>query len=157
MAHYSFVTIWRLDTPVASIWPHIFEVEHWPRWWRGVESVTLLRRGDQHRVGARYRYVWKSKLPYRLAFEMEVTHVEPHHRIEGRAQGELEGIGRWTFTEAGQATTVRYDWNVQTTKAWMNALAPLARPLFAWNHDVVMGWGAEGLAQQTGARLLPPD
>jgi hypothetical protein len=42
----------------------------------------------------------------------------------------------------------RYDWNVETTKAWINYLAPIARPVFKWNHDVVMGWGAEGLAKK---------
>ena len=29
----------------------------------------------------------------------------------------------------------------------MNVLSPAARPLFAWNHDVVMRQGGEGLAQ----------
>ena len=45
-------------------------------------------------------------------------------------------------------------WNVRTTKPWMNLLAPLARPLFKWNHDVVMGWGAEGLARKLGVESL---
>ncbi|MCA1656715.1 MAG: polyketide cyclase, partial [Actinobacteria bacterium] len=33
-------------------------------------------------------------------------------------------------------------------------LAPLARPVFRWNHDVVMRQGGEGLADRLGARLL---
>jgi hypothetical protein len=48
---------------------------------------------------------------------------------------------------------VRYDWKVETTKAWMNFLAPVARPFFSWNHDVVMGWGGEGVARQLGVPL----
>jgi hypothetical protein len=36
----------------------------------------------------------------------------------------------------------------------MNLLAPVARPFFAWNHDVVMRWGGEGLSRLVGARLL---
>jgi hypothetical protein len=36
----------------------------------------------------------------------------------------------------------------------MNLLAPLARPVFAWNHDVVMRWGGEGLARLLGTRLV---
>jgi hypothetical protein len=36
----------------------------------------------------------------------------------------------------------------------MNVLAPVARPLFAWNHDHVMRSGGEGLARLLGARLL---
>lgn len=37
----------------------------------------------------------------------------------------------------------------------MNLLAPLARPLFAWNHDVVMAWGLAGLLRLLAA--APPE
>ena len=47
-----------------------------------------------------------------------------------------------------------YEWNVSTGKPWMKAMAPLARPLFAWNHDRVMRWGGEGLARELGVPLL---
>lgn len=145
-AHYSFTTIWQLAAPVAPIWTAITEVERWPQWWRGVEAVVRLRRGDSLGIGAAHHYTWKSKLPYRLTFVMETTCIEPFRRIEGRATGELEGTGCWTFSEANGITTARYDWNVTTTKRWMNLLAPLARPFFAWNHDIVMAWGREGLS-----------
>ena len=46
-----------------------------------------------------------------------------------------------------------YEWNVATTKAWMNLIAPIARPVFEWNHDWVMSRGAEGIAEV--ARLSP--
>jgi hypothetical protein len=32
----------------------------------------------------------------------------------------------------------------------MNYLSPIARPIFSWNHNVVMRWGGEGLAKQLG-------
>jgi hypothetical protein len=57
------------------------------------------------------------------------------------------------FEEDG-VTAVVYDWNVRTTAPWMNLLAPIARPFFRWNHDVVMGWGGEGLARLLGARRV---
>jgi hypothetical protein len=44
--------------------------------------------------------------------------------------------------------------NVATTAPWMNAVAPVARPVFEWNHHAIMRWGAEGLARRLGARLL---
>ncbi len=147
MARYEFTTIWQFDAPVAAVWTAITEVERWPQWWRGVEGVTRLAGGNGLGVGAVYRYTWKSKLPYRLIFDMETTQVEQYKRIEGRAQGELQGTGCWTFSEANGKTTVRYDWKVDTTKAWMNLMAPLARPFFAWNHDVIMEWGREGLVK----------
>jgi hypothetical protein len=51
-------------------------------------------------------------------------------------------------------TTVLYDWDVHTTRPWMNLLAPLARPVFAWNHDWVMKRGGKGLARLLDAPLI---
>ena len=148
MAQYTFVTQWEFPASRARVWDLVFHSEDWPKWWRGVEKVELVRAGDANHVGAVHRYTWKSKLPYRLIFEMETTRVEPMSLIEGRAIGELQGIGKWQFAGEGSITQVRYDWNVETTKPWMNLLAPIARFVFKWNHNVVMEWGREGLAQK---------
>jgi hypothetical protein len=43
---------------------------------------------------------------------------------------------------------------VTAAKPWMSRLCPLARPLFAWNHDHVMRGGGRGLARLLEARLL---
>ena len=154
MADYNFITLWRFRAPLADVWDLIYRSERWPEWWRGVERVEKIEPGDSEGVGGVQRYTWKSKLPYRLAFSMRLTRVEPMSLIEGEAIGELTGKGRWQLTQDGDATSVRYDWNVSTTKAWMNLLAPVARPLFKWNHDVVMNWGAEGLAKKLGVERL---
>jgi uncharacterized protein YndB with AHSA1/START domain len=154
MADYKFTTVWRVPAPQQKVWDLILNSDQWPNWWRGVEKVEKLKDGDRNSVGALFRYTWKSKLPYRLIFEMETTRVEPISLIEGRAIGELRGFGRWTLSHEAGVTTARYDWQVETTKAWMNLLAPIARPFFSWNHDVVMGWGGEGLAKQLGVSLL---
>jgi hypothetical protein len=106
--------------------------DEWPRWWRGVERVELLRSGGANQVGSIRRYTFKSRLRYRLVFHLESTRVDPMTVIEGRATGELEGFGRWQLSEEGAATHVRYDWQVATTKAWMRILAPIARPVFGW-------------------------
>ena len=154
MADYNFTTIWRVRAPQQKVWDLIFNSDRWPNWWRGVEKVEKLKDGDPNSVGALFRYTWKSKLPYRLVFDMETTRVVPISLIEGRAIGELQGFGRWTISHDAGTTTAQYDWQVVTTKAWMNLLAPVARPFFSWNHDVVMGWGGEGLAKQLGVTLL---
>jgi hypothetical protein len=71
--------------------------------------------------------------------------------LEGVASGDVEGIGRWTFSPSDEITAVRYDWRVRTGRGWMNLLAPVARPLFEWNHDYVMQNGGEALARRLGA------
>jgi uncharacterized protein YndB with AHSA1/START domain len=157
MSEYHFLTTWLLEGGRERIWDAIYDSERWPEWWRGVEEATKLEEGDETGVGQYGRYVWKSKLPYRLEFFVRTTRVERPHLLEGQASGELAGTGRWRLFEQDGATAVIYEWNVHTTRAWMNLLAPIARPIFATNHDYVMRNGARGLAELLGARLLAVD
>jgi hypothetical protein len=145
LAHYEFVTDWRIDAPLEAVWEALADSLRWPEWWRGVRAVEEIARGDEHGIGNVRRYTFRSALPYDLVFTMRTTHVEPLTALDGHATGELEGEGRWRLRAAGGGTLVRYEWDVRTTRQWMNVLAPLLRPLFAWNHNVVMRWGEEGL------------
>lgn len=154
MKDYRFVTIWRVKAPIESVWNEIYHSKEWPTWWKGVESVAELRQGDESGVGTLHRYTWKSKLPYRLRFNMETVRIEAPRLLEGIAQGELQGRGVWQLSTENGETIVRYDWNVETTKRWMNLLSPIARPLFEWNHNVVMSWGAQGLARRLGTSVV---
>jgi hypothetical protein len=122
-----------------------------------VVRVEELEPGDADRVGSRYLIEWRSRLPYPLEFEFTVDRVERPRVMAGRAVGELSGTGRWRLFEDGGVTAVLYEWNVRTTRPWMNLLGPVAQPVFAWNHDVVMRWGGEGLARRLGAQLLAND
>jgi hypothetical protein len=97
---------------------------------------------------------WRSRLPYSIDFEVTTTRKERPHLLEGEAVGELAGTGRWRLWEEGGVTAVTYEWNVSTTKAWMNLLAPIARPIFAVNHNWVMANGGPGLANRLGVPLL---
>jgi hypothetical protein len=83
-----------------------------------------------------------------------VRRVDEPSCMEGDATGDLEGAGVWRLFEQGTVTAVLYDWDVTTTKRWMNAIGPIARPVFEHNHDLVMRWGGEGLARRLGVRLL---
>ena len=105
-------------------------------------------------LGSVSRMVWKSLLPYRVGFEVTTTRIEYPTLMEGHAVGELEGVGRWRLYEQDGVTAVLYEWNVRTTKAWMNLFAPLLRPAFEWNHDWVMRRGGEGISALLGCRLL---
>lgn len=150
MHEYSFVTHWQFAAPLEAVWDALYDPEDWPSWWRAVESVKVLERGDEQGIGTLRRYTWRGALPYRLTFDMRTTLVEPMTRLEGAAHGDLEGTGRWRFSSDRGVTRARYDWTVVTTKPWMRLLTPLARPLFQWNHDLVMRWGAEGLSIRLG-------
>lgn len=148
MAHYSFVTHWKFAAPLERVWKEIRDMDSWPEWWRYVKSVEVITTGDENDIGSVRRIVWKTALLYHLRFDSELVSIDFHKRMEGRAFGDLTGTGLWTFTYEAGITTVRYDWTVHTTKKWMNFLDPIARPLFRWNHDMVMKGGHKGLIRK---------
>ena len=147
MSRYSFLTTWNINSDVDSVWDAIYRSESWPEWWKSVSEVTELKKGDDYGVGSIRRYRWKTPLGYSLIFNMETTKAQPPSLLEGIATGELEGTGLWQLYASDRVTTVIYKWEVSTTKAWMNLLAPLAEPLFRWNHNMVMDNGRLGLSK----------
>jgi hypothetical protein len=151
VAEYSFVTEWRLDAPVDRVYELIHDTLAWPGWWPAVQSVDEIRPArERSGVGSVRRYTFKGRLPYSLTFDLEVDRIEPPTTLGGRASGELDGTGVWTLREEGGRTVVRYDWNIRTTRWWMNLLAPLAGGMFKSNHDFVMQSGAAGICRRLG-------
>ncbi len=149
MSDYQFVSVWNIAAPVNIVWDIIHDADSWPKWWKGVIRSVELNKGDPEGLGSVRRTAWKSALPYVLEFDSEITRIEHHRLIEARAFGELEGKGLWQFfPEIDGSTRIQYDWTVNTTKAWMNIIAPVARPIFRWNHDVIMRWGEVGLKKR---------
>lgn len=150
-SHYEFETHWSFPAPQERVWAELVTPEDWPVWWRGAERVELLQAGhDVLGTGAIRRYCWRGRLPYQLRFDMRTVIVRPTSLIEGHATGELEGQGVWRLSHENGITHVRYDWRVEANKWWMRRLSWIARPLFRWNHDVVMRWGRQGLIRRLG-------
>jgi hypothetical protein len=151
---YRFLTAWLIEAERERVFDAIWFSERWPEWWRGVVEATEQAPGDEDGIGRRGRYEWRSRIPYPVRFEVVVTRNERPALLEGDVSGGLEGTGRWRFYEQGGITAVLYEWEVATTKRWMNLLGPIAGPAFRWNHDQVMRNGALGLAELLDARLL---
>lgn len=147
---FDLVSEWRIAAPLDRVWAEIANADTWPQWWRAVKAVKLVRAGDANGVGAVRSITWGTALPYTLTFDVEAVRVEPQRTLEGRASGELNGVGLWTLTPEGSGTHVRYDWRVDVTIPWQVTLAPILRPVFAWNHNVVMGWGEADLKTRLG-------
>lgn len=149
---FELVTEWHLDSPVGRVWEELTRPEDWPSWWRAVKRVEEISPGATDGVGAVRRFTWATALPYTITIEMKTRRIEPMLLLEGQARGDLDGMGRWTLEAGGNSTHVRYEWQVELTKPWQRALAPVLRPVFAWNHYVVMGWGYAGLAKRLRQR-----
>lgn len=154
MAEFKFVTVWQIEAPLAQVCDAISHCLYWPNWWQAVEKVEVFDPGGPNGIGSLRRFTWRGRLPYRLTFDLRVTRVVPLTILEGYASGEVEGVGRWCFSNDGVVTVVRYEWHVCLKRRWMTLVAPVARPLFKWNHDYVMRQGGEGLARLLNARLV---
>ena len=157
MAEYRLLTTWRFEAPLEGVYGAIQDSLHWPDWWPAAQNVEETAAGDAHGIGSIRRYAWRGALPYRISFEVRTTRIEKLVAIEGTARGDLEGVGRWHFSRRGAVSVVRYEWHVRSTRWWMNLSAPLARPMFIRNHELVMEQGAKGLARLLGSPLLPQE
>jgi uncharacterized protein YndB with AHSA1/START domain len=140
-------TDFTLPASRAAVYEAVRDVQVWPQWWRGCERVIELEAGRDDGVGARHQITWRSRLPYRVAIEVEVTSVARGEMIRGSSRGDLDGVGTWRFLDAAGGTHVQYLWEVSTRKRWMRLLAPVLAPLFRRNHDWLMQDGAAGLAR----------
>lgn len=154
MAEYRFITSWQIEAPLQAVFDTILDSLHWSDWWPGVQAVEQLEQDDANGIGSLRRYTWKSLLGYGLRFDARAVRIAPPLVLEATVEGDLKGYGRWTFCHDRGVTTVCYEWDVHTTRHWMNWLSPVARGVFAYNHHVLMRRGAEGLAQRLRARLI---
>jgi len=154
MTDYAFATTWVLEAPIDRVWATLGDVDGWGTWFPAIRRVTVVEPGGHDGQGGVLEFAARASLPYDLVGRVEVTRVEAPHLLELTAVGDLDGSGRWTLAEEDGVTTARFEWRVATTKPWMNALAPAARPVFAWNHDLAMTAAGRGLARTLGVRLL---
>ncbi|MEM8722410.1 MAG: SRPBCC family protein [Cyanobacteria bacterium P01_G01_bin.39] len=151
---YNFVTLWKIEAPLPEVWDIIVNIEDLPNWWKAVLSTKVLDQGDSDGANFLTEQTWKGVFPYKLTLVSKTIAIDYLKSIELVASGDVEGRGKWTFTEDEGIVTVQYNWDVKTTQKGMNFLAFVIKPLLAWNHDEMMRWGAKGLANKLDARLI---
>ena len=151
MADYRFVTTWEFVAPIDDVWHEVGDPQNRVNFWSGLQRVVEKQPGDTTGENALYELVFKSFLPYTLSLDARVTGIEAPHHLRMETTGELEGVATFDLAERDGTTVSTLVWETRTTIAWMNAIAPLMRGLFEWNHDVLMRKAGEGLAQRIGA------
>lgn len=154
MAKYVFLTQWYLEAPIETIWNELEDCNKWPTWWPLIKTMEQLQPPDAQGLGAKFRVVYRSRLPYELGLTHRVVRKSAPQLLELASTGDLVGLGLWVLVSEADGTVVRYVRTANTSKPWMNALAPIARPAFEWNHDQVMRSGGEGLGQKLGVRFI---
>ncbi len=158
-AGYRFSTVWWTVAVTDRVWEVLANYATWPTWWRGIQSVEVLRRGDESGVGTILRQQWRSRVPYTLVFDLEMLRIESGKLLDGRASGDLEGACRWTFAPVDGGTELRFDVDVRTGRWWMNLPIPFASRIVQASFETIMGWGCEGLARTLGVpvEMRPAD
>lgn len=143
--HFDLVSHWRIHAPVDRVWDALTDPMTWPRWWPYVQRVQTLREGGVDGVGSVCRIDWSTRLPCRIAIEVEAVESVRHQRLRGRSHRQFDGEGLWLLRAEAGFTDVTYVWRVQLARRWMRWLAPLLAPVLRWNHDGVMRAGEAGL------------
>src|ERR671938_814464 len=110
MALYHFRTEMRMDAAPDRVWSELEDPTAWPAWWRWLLRAQLLEPGREDGIGARYRFEFKTALPYTLAFESETVRIVPLSLWESRVTGELAGTGVYEVAERDGASVVRWTW-----------------------------------------------
>lgn len=142
---------WRIPAPTDAVWEALSHPEQWPEWWPYVARVEKLARDDTGRRGEKYRFVWRTRLPYCVRFDSETFRIQRPNLIAARATGRLRALGVWrlsaedTRDPRAPVTRVEYEWRIHAVSGWMRLTAPLLAPVFKWNHDAVMAAGQIGL------------
>lgn len=154
-ARYHLITRMRLGVDRSRTWDAFIQVREWPRWWRWLDGVEILARGDERGVGTVFRQRITSPLWYGFTWRTEIVRVVEKTLVDLDSTGALRGMGRFELSAVDAATTdVAFTWLVETTKGWMNLTAPVGRPLFTWSHDRLMADFAQGLAAAAGGELV---
>ena len=148
MYRFNLTSLWQIPAPPEIVWNTIIDTQAWPEWWQYVTKVEELQPGDNIGLNNIRRYTWTTCLPYQLKMELCVSRLEPCRLIETQVAGDLLGLGRCRFSTQPGFTRVQYEWNVSLNKPWMICLAPIAHPVFIWNHRQVMKKGEQSLIQR---------
>jgi hypothetical protein len=116
----------------------------------GIQSVEVLRRGDESGAGTILRQHWRSRVPYSLRFDLEMLRIEDGKLLDGRASGDLEGACRWTLAPVDGRTELHFEVDVRMGQWWMNLPIPFAPVVVQASFNTIMGWGREGLERTLG-------
>lgn len=148
---FELVTTWHLAAKRQAVWDVLSDIETWPQWWPAFTSADVTEPGAPDGLGRAAQVTVDSGIGYTLTFTLRTVEVRAPELVVGRAEGHLQGSGRWTLTENGAgtaATTVVLVWQVAVTRTWMRLAVPVAAKVFRRSHDRVMRQGEQGLADR---------
>lgn len=137
--------MWRVPAPPSVVLGLLHELDAWTRWWPEIRDS---RRLDEDRALVRIRSV----LPYDLHLLLW-RRADTPSVLEAGIEGDLRGFARFRVRpDRDGGTRLLFEQEVEARKLLMRMLAPVARPLFRWNHAAMMRSGERGLAAFASGR-----
>jgi hypothetical protein len=145
-SEYRFRTVWRVAGTRREVLEALADSEGLARWWPAVYLAgRRIAEGSDDGVGRATELYTKGWLPYTLRWNFVVTEPVTEDGFALRAQGDLNGEGRWSFRQDGPEVEIVYDWAVSAAKPMLRYLSWLLKPLFSANHRWAMARGEESL------------
>lgn len=139
---YLFRDTWFIPAPGRAVFDTVVDLENYPRWWPDVRSV---RKIDDDTA----ELVCRATLPYRLIIRMRrAEQNESTGRLRVALEGDLEGSLAAAVLGHPRGTTLEITQRVVATKPLLRRLAPVAHPLFRFNHALMMRRGHSGLRER---------
>lgn len=139
LSYYRFHSTWRIGAPRARVYRMLSDIEGYPAWWSEIKAA---RRTDESRADVLVRSI----LPYSLRLGLHTEIADEHAGIlRSRISGDLEGWSSWSIAEVGGSCLAEFEEEVVAMKPLMRAFSPVARPLFRFNHALMMRNGERGL------------
>lgn len=144
-ARFVFAETWSVAAPPDRVAAVLEDLAGYPDWWPQVRAVAAV---GPERAWVRCR----AALPYTLDLVLEPVRRDVD-RLEVAVSGDLVGRVAFDLTAVPQGTHLAFRQEVDAV-GLLGRLAPLLRPVLAWNHAVMMRGCRSGLAQALGA--APP-
>ncbi|MCU0802911.1 MAG: hypothetical protein MUD11_14320 [Rhodobacteraceae bacterium] len=151
MAAHDFhiVTTWLIEGQISEIAAILTDALALPDWWGDVYlSTAITAAGDDRGIGRKVAVHSKGRLPYSIRFTAELVSANLPHRWDIAATGDLTGQGVWRLEQQEGVALVTYDWRVAADRPLFRRLAPIMRPVFAWNHRWAMARGEAALRRE---------
>jgi len=143
---YQFFTEWRVAGTIEEVKDVLGDAASLTRWWPSVYlSLDEVEHGAPDGTGRTVDLHTKGWLPYTLRWTLRIIEPMSDTGFTLAASGDLEGTGRWTFTQDGPEVLITYDWRIHATKPLLRRLGWLLKPAFAANHRWAMQKGEESL------------
>ena len=145
---YVFRSRWELASPPSDVFDALYDLANYPGWWPQVRAVHRFDE-DHHKM------VVRSFLPYEIDYTLiRETSDRAQGLLRGRVEGDIVGTIEWRINPSPSGCVAYFFEDVETTLEVLNLLAPVARWMFEFNHQLMMRDGHLGLSAYVSGRTL---